>query len=77
MYQEALENFSRVTIHNLIYAIIANISAIKLINFKTKSVLFSEYILTPFLINIKIRITNQTLIRQKLMSVILEYLRKL
>nr|DAQ18628.1 MAG TPA: hypothetical protein [Caudoviricetes sp.] len=64
-------------IHNLIYAIIANISAMKPISFKTNSVLFSEYILTPFLIYIKIRITNQTLIRQKLMSAILEYLRKL
>nr|DAX54795.1 MAG TPA: hypothetical protein [Caudoviricetes sp.] len=49
-------------IHNLIYAIIANISAMKPISFKTNSILFSEYIITPFLIYIKIRITNRTLI---------------
>ena len=57
-----LENFSRVMFHNLIYAIIANISATKPISFKANSVLFSENIITPFLINIKIRITNHTLI---------------
>ena len=63
--------------HNLIYAIIANISATKPISFKANSVLFSENIITPFLINIKIRITNQTLIPQINVSYTKEYLRKL